>query len=297
MVAAISSAYKSENARKKAMYYYDDALSRWPVSYISRLITTRFGETYVMISGKNGAKPLVLLHGGGGNSSMWLYNIESLSQHFQVYSIDIIGEAGKSSGTRPLYESDDHAHWLKETFDALGIKKTALCGASLGGTLAHQFAFLYPQSVTALILLAPPSLGKMRFSFLFRAILANMLPATLFAKSFLKYISLRGANFSEQAIKGFVTQIQSYKPNTNKIPIMSDNELAKILTQTLILIGQDEIMYHSNDIASRVRLNAPHVTVTIIPYAKHMVSIDQPNVVNEKIINFIKTASIDKSHI
>jgi len=283
----LPSAYKSAKARDKALAFYNASLAHWPVAYESRLISTSFGEIFVMISGHAEAKPLVLLHGGGGNSTMWIYNIENLSQYFRVYSIDIIGEAGKSAATRPLYESKEHAQWLKEVFDALRIKQAALCGASLGGTLAHQFALVYPESVTALILLAPPSLGKMRPGFLFRAILANMLP-TLFAKKFLEYISSRGSSFPEWAIQGFVAQIQAYKPNMNKIPLVSNNDLSRFPAKTLVLIGQDEILYNNlNDVVARIRSVAPHITIMILPDAKHMISVDQPVLVNEKIIHFL----------
>jgi len=60
--------------------------------------------------------------------------------------------------------------------------QAALCGASLGGMFAQQFAVLYPQSVSSLALLAPPSLFKMRPAFLFRAILASVLPTYFFCK-------------------------------------------------------------------------------------------------------------------
>jgi pimeloyl-ACP methyl ester carboxylesterase len=153
------------------------------------------------VSGSPQAKPLILLHSGGGNSTMWLYNVAALSTAFCVDAIDIIGEAGKSAGTRPLYKSDDHARWLNEVLHGLGIEKAAVCGASLGGMIAHMFASQYPQSVTELVLLAPPSLTKMRPMFLLRAILANFFPTAYFAKKFLGYISSSAKNLPQSAVE------------------------------------------------------------------------------------------------
>lgn len=280
-------AYKSDKARDRALSSYENILNHWPVVYEQRMITTSFGETYIMVSGSPGAKPLVLLHGGGGNSTMWHDNVASLSKYFQVYAIDIIGEAGKSSGTRPSYKSDGHARWLKEVFVALEIQEAALCGASLGGTIAHQFALIFPQYVTSLVLLAPPSLLKMRPSFLFRAMLANMMPTTLFARRFLEYISSCGSRFPESAIQAFVIQVQAYKPNMNKIPIISDHDLAQLPHKTLVLLGQDEVLYDPDAVVSRIRSVAPFITITSIPGAKHMTSVDQPDLVNDKIIQFL----------
>jgi len=280
-------AYKSKNAQNIAITSYENILKHWPVPFEQRLINTSFGETYIMISGSQGNKPLVLLHGGGGNSTMWHDNVATLSKFFQVYAIDIIGEAGKSAGTRPLYKSDGHARWLKEVFDTLEIHEAALCGASLGGTIAHQFALVFPHYVTALVLLAPPSLFKMRVSFLFRAMLANVLPTTLFARSFLNYISTAGSRFPESAIQAFVSQVQAYKPNMDKIPIISNHDLTCLPQKTLVLLGQDEVLYEPKTVVSRVSSIAPFITVAMIPGAKHMTSVDQPDLVNEKIIQFL----------
>ena len=280
-------AYKSNKTRDKALTIYENILNHWPVFYEQRMVTTSFGETYIMVSGSQGAKPLVLLHGGGGNSTMWNYNVASLSKYFQVYAIDIIGEAGKSSGTRPSYKTDGHARWLKEVFDSLEIHEAALCGASLGGTIAHQFALVFPQYVTSLVLLAPPSLLKMRPSFLFRAILASIFPTNFFARKFLKYISARGDKFSKEEIQAFVIQVQAYKPNMNKIPIISDHDLDQLPQKTLVLLGQDEVLYDLEAVVSRIHSTAPFITISIIPGAKHMISVDQPDLVNDKIIQFL----------
>src|ERR1700733_10414074 len=127
-------AYKSDKAREKALASYEEILTHWPVPYENRIVETNFGKTYMIVCGSHEAKPLVLLHGGGGNSTMWNFNVATLSKHFRIYAIDIIGEAGKSAGTRPTMTTE-YSQWLKEVFDALGISKADICGASLGGTL------------------------------------------------------------------------------------------------------------------------------------------------------------------
>lgn len=276
-------AYKSDKARDKALATYEEILSQWPIPYEELVVETSYRETYMIVSGSKESKPLVLLHGGGGNSTMWLYNVATLSKFFRVYAIDIIGEAGKSAGTRPK-KIIEYSNWLHEVFDALGISKAVLCGASLGGTFAHQFALAFPQHIDSLILLAPPSLFKMRLGFIFRGILANILPITLFARRFLGYISSR--QFPEKSVQAFVTQVQAYKLNTTQIPIISDYDLAQLPLRTLLIIGENEVLYDAKKVVSRVRSIVPFVTIDIIAKAKHMVSVDQPDLINEKIIQF-----------
>ncbi len=283
----VQSAYKSSKDKERALASYESFLSQWPVPYQARLINTSFGETHIIVSGSPQAKPLILLHGGGGNSTMWMYNIEALSKSFHVFAVDIIGEAGKSAGMRPSFKSEGHARWLKEVFDALGISKAVVCGASLGGMLAHQFALQYPQSVSSLVLLAPPSLFKMRPSFLFRAILASVFPTSFFARRFLHYISSKASSFSEEAVKAFIIQFQAYKPNMDAIPIISDNDLLRLPSKTLVMLGENEVIYNPIAVASRICSVTPSVAIDIIPGAKHTISVDQADLVNQKILQFL----------
>jgi len=146
--------------------------------------------------------------------------------------------------------------------------------------------FSFPQYIDSLILLAPPSLFKMRLGFIFRGLFANLLPTSLFARKFLKYISKRGFEFSEKSVEAFVIQVQSYKLNTTKIPIISDYDLAHLPSNTLLLLGEDEVLYDAKKVASRISEVASFITVKIIREAKHMTSVDQPDLVNEKIIEF-----------
>jgi pimeloyl-ACP methyl ester carboxylesterase len=130
------------------------------------------------------------------------------------------------------------------------------------------------------------TLLKMRIAFILRGLLANVFPTTFFARKFLKYISRRGTQFPEQSIQAFITQVQSYKLNTTKIPIISDYDLAHLPLRTLLLLGKDKVLYDAEKVISRVRAVASFVTIAILAEAKHMVSVDQPDLVNEKIIQF-----------
>lgn len=282
------SAYKSDESRAKVIACYDNILKTWPVAYESLTVNTSFGDTHVILSGTKGNKPLVLLHGGGGNSTMWRDNVASLSRHFHVYAIDIIGDAGKSAGTRPAFTTDAHSRWLKEVFDSFGIKNAAVCGASLGGTIAHQFALKFPELINSLVLLAPPSLWKMRTSFVMRFLLANIWPTAFFATSFLKHISARANEFKPIETQTFVLQIQSCKLNMNVIPVISDDDLSRLPSKTLIMFGSDEVIYNPAKVTLRINSVAPLITVNIIPGAKHTVSVDQPDIFNERLIQFLR---------
>lgn len=281
------SAFRSKAAQKQALKTYEQQLIRWQVPHETCLITTSFGPTHVILAGDPQAKPLVLLHGRGGNSGMWEHNMSFLTRHFRIYAVDIIGEAGKSAGTRPPYDSDAYARWLREVMDGLTCDSVSVCGLSVGALFAHQFALRFPESIDALILLAPPSLIKFRMSLLLRTFIANHLwPTSWRVRYFLKHMSSRAHDFSKQDIEELGILFRAYKRNNFRFPLISDEELAQLPQKTLILLGENEVVYDTQKAAERVRSVAPFITVNILPNAKHILHFDQPDLFHEKILEF-----------
>lgn len=84
---------------------------------------------------------------------------------FFVYAIDLIGESSKSILTKKMKTPQDNAMWLDETLAGLRLDKVFLCGLSIGGWNAANYAGFYPKKVIKLILLSPvQTLAKMYLS-------------------------------------------------------------------------------------------------------------------------------------
>ncbi|WP_243145970.1 alpha/beta fold hydrolase [Clostridium chromiireducens] len=56
---------------------------------------------FIIASREKSNPPLILLHGSGMNSVMWLRDIKEYSRTYRVYAIDMLGEPGKSDENRP----------------------------------------------------------------------------------------------------------------------------------------------------------------------------------------------------
>lgn len=95
--------------------------------------------------------PLVLIHGIGACNKLWQPQIEPFSKRFKVIAYDVRGH-GKSSGSHEKYTVRLFASDLKALLDSLGISKAHLCGLSMGGLIAQQFAIDYPAAVDKLVL-------------------------------------------------------------------------------------------------------------------------------------------------
>ncbi|MBI1880768.1 MAG: alpha/beta hydrolase, partial [Chloroflexi bacterium] len=117
------SIYKSPAGERAVMAWYDSLLARWPVPYETLNVSTRYGNTFVIVSGKESASPLLLLHGAGFNSVTWAGDVVEYSRQYRVYAVDLLGEPGKSAPSRPAWASSAYAEWLEDVLDALKIEK------------------------------------------------------------------------------------------------------------------------------------------------------------------------------
>lgn len=94
---------------------------------------------------------LVLLHGSGGDSSIWSGQIEALSDTCRVIAVDLPGH-GQSQGNA-AHEPEEYANWLKMLLESLNLPPFILAGHSLGGIIAQQFAHMFPDTLRGLILI------------------------------------------------------------------------------------------------------------------------------------------------
>jgi pimeloyl-ACP methyl ester carboxylesterase len=98
---------------------------------------------------------LLLLHGFGASSFSWRDNVEVLSRHFRVWTLDLPGHGSSPAPLTADYRPEALAQGVSDFLDRRGLAKVAVAGNSLGGGLALLMARDHPQRVTALILLAP----------------------------------------------------------------------------------------------------------------------------------------------
>ena len=104
------------------------------------------------------AIPVVLIHGFGGDSDNWLFNIEELAKDRPVYAIDLPGH-GKSTKASINGDLNDLTGSVVRLLDEIGANKAHLVGHSLGAAVAFQTLAKHPERVASIAGLAPAGLG------------------------------------------------------------------------------------------------------------------------------------------
>jgi 3-oxoadipate enol-lactonase len=105
---------------------------------------------YYEVHGKG--EPLVLIGGGGASVEMTApAQIPVYSPEYQLVLFDNRG-AGQSDKPDIPYTTEMMADDLAGLLDVIGIKSAHICGTSLGGMIAQQFALRYPEKVRSLVL-------------------------------------------------------------------------------------------------------------------------------------------------
>jgi pimeloyl-ACP methyl ester carboxylesterase len=101
---------------------------------------------------------LLLIHGMGGTFENWQEVVEPLSHHHTVIAPDLPGHGASGPGGGD-YSIGAFAAGLRDLLLALDHKRATVVGHSLGGGIAMQFAYQFPEMVERLVLVSSGGLG------------------------------------------------------------------------------------------------------------------------------------------
>jgi pimeloyl-ACP methyl ester carboxylesterase len=102
---------------------------------------------------------LLLVHGMASSSFTWRHVMPALADHFTVVAPDLPGH-GASAKPRGDYSLGNLADSLRDLLIVLGHDRATLIGRSLGGGVAMQFAYQFPEHCERLVLVSNGGLGE-----------------------------------------------------------------------------------------------------------------------------------------
>jgi pimeloyl-ACP methyl ester carboxylesterase len=266
--------YKSAAGERLVRERYLAFLKHWPVPHQHIRIPTNQGETFVVVSGAEDALPLLLLHGGAGNSAMWMGDIRAFAASYRVYAIDMIGEAGLSAHSRPPLRSDAYAAWLDEVLGALSVGRASIVGVSLGGWLALDYATRRPRRVKSIALLCPGGIGRQKLGIVFATVALGMCGAWG-RRELSKRILGRPPADPPPAVKAFIDFVflihQHFRPRLTKLPVFSDDAFGRLDMPLLAIVGARDALLDSRETKSRLERRVPEAEVVYLPEAGHFI--------------------------
>ncbi len=262
-------AFKSQEGKKEVLKYYDLLLTKGSLPHEKIMVDTNYGKTFIIAIGKKELPPLILLHGSGMNSAMWIKEMEEYSQTHRVYAVDIPGEPGKSDERQLPFEGDDFSNWLNDVFNALSINKASIVGISLGAWLGAKFAIKYSDKVERLVLLCPAGIGPQKKSFIFKFLFYSLLGEKGIDKL---YYKINGDKRIDEIMLNYQKLIAKHF-NFRKvtIPIFSDDELKNLTMPVALFVGGKDIMLHSEKTAKRLGEILHHVEINLIADEGHSI--------------------------
>jgi pimeloyl-ACP methyl ester carboxylesterase len=102
---------------------------------------------------------MLLIHGMAGSATTWKRVMPALSRRFTVVAPDLLGH-GQSEKMAGDFSLGALASSLRDLLVALGHDRATIVGQSLGGGVALQLAYQFPERCERLVLVSSGGLGR-----------------------------------------------------------------------------------------------------------------------------------------
>jgi 3-oxoadipate enol-lactonase len=264
--------------------------------------------------------PVVLLHGYPFDRSMWREQIDFLNAHgYHVLALDLlrpketVAQTSVSDSVHqdhrlksvPLNEADqtittmaDMAHDVAALLDAFRIDQAVICGLSMGGYVALEFAHLFPERVRALILAgtrAPADNEQEREGRLQQV--EHMLTkgmSEIADASLPKLLALRTLAEKPEVVARVREMILRANPQVAAAAQRGmaarrnySHDLPRIKAPTLVVVGREDPIRPVGD-AQFMHNRIRNSRLEIIEDAAHMTNMERPEVFNRSLHDFLK---------
>ncbi len=271
---------------------YDKTLEKWGVDYEELYITTSHGIAHVIVSGARNAPPLVLLHGMNASSTMWYPNAKALAKDYRIFAIDLLNEPGKSYKTADFKNLEEITTWYQEVLWALKLESFHLVGASRGGWLAVDIALRKQNDIKSIVLLSPAQtfIWIPPSTDLLKNIINIFSSKEKQVESSLETMSSNVSNIDKNYLKQYNIGVKNdtLPKFMMQMTPFSKSDLRSLKMPVLVLIGDDDLINNEKTIRI-VKEDLSRGQGEVIPNAGHFLSIDQADLVNKKVVDFLKS--------
>jgi len=231
--------------------------------------------------------PLVLLHGAGGTHLYWPPEVRRL-HGYRVYALDLPGH-GKSGASEGQQTIGDFAKHVLLWLESVHLPRAVLVGHSMGSAVALALAIHHPEHVLGLGLISAGARLRVH-----PELLENAANPTNFYKVVEMMVSF---SFSPKTPPRLVELACKRMAETRQSVLLGDllacnsfdvmDRLASIRHLTLVICGADDQLTPLR-YAQYLANSIPAAQLNVIPNAGHMVMLEQPRVVADALLSFLR---------
>jgi pimeloyl-ACP methyl ester carboxylesterase len=233
-----------------------------------------------------GRKPLVLIHGAGGDHLSWPSQLRRLSG-YRVYAPDLPGH-GKSKGSGrqrvPAY-GEAILDWL----GALELPRFFLAGHSMGGAIGLWIAARHPELLHGLVLLSSGARLPVNLSLIEDLASPQAFPAAV--ENICRWSFSRGAN--SQVVEGIRKAMLQSRPSVLTADFRAcdafdlSGELGKVRVPTLVLVGEEDKMTPLR-FSEELQDGIQGAELELVSGAGHMLPLEKPEEVADRLRSFLE---------
>ena len=248
--------------------------------------------------------PLLLIHAFPVGRRMWEPQIAALARRHRVIAYDVRGFGLSDAPRAPAaYSQALSVEDARGLLQALGAAPAAVCGLSMGGNIALNLALTHPEAVTRLILCDTGAGSEDAAAFktrceeyaqaaeqsvesFFEAVMSTWPVFSDFGGQGERHRALLRDRVMAQPSRGIALTAR-HALATRKPVYALEPGMKSLRTPTLVAYGtRDEACVQSSEFMAAT---IPGAQIWRVPNATHFINLDEPDLFNQKILDFLAT--------
>jgi pimeloyl-ACP methyl ester carboxylesterase len=221
---------------------YNKKLASLNTSFREKKIETTFGKTNILIFGDDKKLPLFLIHGLNSAAPFAFDTVYFLTNKYQIFAIDLLGEPNKSDFVRLNKKDNSYGKWLLEIIHHFKADSYTLCGISFGSFPILKSLLINDIKVKEAFLISPAafihgSLWKTIFKFIIPLKKFQKTKNEIYLNNCLSSIYDK---FDELTLRYQKEVFTNFKMDFSPTPNFTKSELKKIKIPITIIASQND---------------------------------------------------------
>jgi len=266
----------------------------------------KYQETRVVYieGGNKSGQSIIFLHGVLGTSHTWRLTMKALAEDYHVIAIDLPGYGKSEKGGHLPLTISYYANLIHEFIEWKDLEESVLVGTSLGGHIALYYAINFPYTISKAVVVGTVGVDRdMKwYEDITYALLWNepVLKKALSPKRLKEiwegqFVCTHGydAEYDSNPIfhdkEEYELLIDAFQQSVGSIFETSlKDDVQRIQLPVLILWGGKD-QYHNVKDAYYLKDQIKNSTLAISPNCGHVIMLDDPEFVNEALMNWMET--------